>query len=93
MKKLLEQEFIMDWWLTKYHGITIDWLRENEPNLIKTSARYIKYAVTQEQHDEWYNWAIDYMAKYYHMSKKYTKRNFCFDYLNCSPSVIKDGKI
>ena len=89
MKKLLTTDFIMDWWLNKYHNITCDWLRENEPELIKTPDWYKKYAVTEEQHDEWYEWAIDYMAKYYRMSKKNTRRNFVFDYLNCSPSIKK----
>jgi len=89
MKKLLEKDFIMDWWLEKYHGITCNWLRKNEPELIKTPDWYKKYTVTQEQHDTWYNWAIDYMAKYYRISKKVTKRRFCFDYLDCSPSIKK----
>jgi len=92
MKKLLEQDFIVDWWLTKYHNITCDWLRKNEPELIKTLNWFTKYAVTQEQHDEWYNWAIDYMAKYYRRSKKRIKIHFVFDYLNCAPSIKKDEK-
>ena len=87
MKKLLTQEFIMDWWLEKYHNISIKWILENEPELIKDPKWYKKYAVTQEQHDEWYNWAIDYMAKYYRKSKKRTKHDFVFDYINCSPSI------
>lgn len=81
----------MDWWLNKYHNISIQWLMENEPELCKSPDWYKKYAVTEEQHDEWYNWAIDYMSKYYKMSKKMTKKRFCFDYLNCSPTVKKES--
>jgi hypothetical protein len=92
MKTLLTKDFIMDWWLTRYHNVTCQWLRDNESELVKTPAWYKKYAVTQEQHDEWYDWAIDYMAKYYRRSKKQVKRDFCFEYLNCSPSVKKDEK-
>jgi hypothetical protein len=91
MKKQLNTEFIMDWWLQKYHNITIQWLIENEPELIKTPDWYKKYAVTQAEHDEWYDWAIDYMSKYYKMSKKTIKKNFAFDYLNCSPSIKKES--
>ena len=90
MKKLLTQEFIMDYWLKKYHNISIQWLLENEAEFVKSFNWYKKYAVTQEQHDEWYNWAIDYMAKYYRKSKKRTKYDFAFDYINCSPSIIRD---
>lgn len=53
---------------------------------------YRTYAVTREQHDEWYNWAIEVLSKSHRMSKKLTKRSFAFDYLNCSPSVIEDIK-
>jgi hypothetical protein len=88
-KNELTDKFIMNWWLQKYHNIDIDWLLENEPELIKTPDWYIKYAVTQEQHDEWYDWAIDIIAKTLRLSKKYAKRNFVFDYLNLSPSVKK----
>lgn len=91
-KQPLTQEFIMDWWLNKYHNISIKWLIENEAELIKTFHWYLKYPVTQEQHDEWYSWAIDYMSKYYRKSKKRTMKDFCFDYLNCSPSVKQNAK-
>jgi hypothetical protein len=87
-KSEITSEFIMDYWLKKYHNITVAWLLENEPELIKSPDWYEKYAVTQEQHDEWYNWAIDIIAKTFRLSKKTTKRNFVFDYLNLSPSVI-----
>jgi hypothetical protein len=87
MKKLIEQQFIMDWWLTKYHNTTCEELIKNEPELIKTAYWYKKYAVTQEQHDEWHKWAIDYIAKYYGWSKKRARQEFVFPYLNCSPSV------
>jgi len=89
VKTRLTQEFIMNWWLKKYHNISVKWLLENEPEFVKTPHWYTKYAVTQEQHDEWYNWAINYMSKYYKMPKQYIKRNFGFDYLNCSPAVLK----
>lgn len=91
MKKKLTQEFIMDYWLQKYHNINIQWLIKNEAELIKSPDWYKKYAVTQAEHDQWYDWAIEYMSKYYGMSKKRTMKNFCFDYLNCAPSIKKEG--
>lgn len=86
-KSEITSEFIMNYWLKKYHNIDIDWLMKNESELIKSSDWYKKYAVTQEQHDEWYNWAIDTMSKTFKLSKTTVKRRFAFDYLNLSPSV------
>jgi hypothetical protein len=85
----LTAEFIRDYWLKKYHGIDTAWLIENEPILIQTPDWYKKYAVTKEQHDEWYEWAIDTIAKYNHISKKLARRGFAFDYLNLAPSEIR----
>jgi len=88
MKAQLSAEEIMNWWLEKYHGITVQWLVDNEPELIKTPEWYKKYPVTQQQHDEWYNWAIGHITKHYGWSKRYTKRQFMWQYLNLSPTVI-----
>ena len=88
-KEPLPAEFIRDYWLKKYHGIDTAWLIENEPDIIKTPDWYKKYAVTKEQHDEWYSWAIDTIAKHRGISKKSAKRDFAWDYLNLSPSEIK----
>jgi hypothetical protein len=89
MKAKLTQEYIMNYWLEKGHGITVQWLIENESKLIKSPDWYKKYAVSQELHDEWYEWAISELAKNLRASKKSVKRWFAFDYLNCSPSIKK----
>ena len=78
----------MDGWL-KYHGKSVKWLIENEPELIKSPDWYKKYAVTQEQHDEWYEWAVSELGKNLRMPKTRVKRYFSFDYLNLSPSIKK----
>ena len=90
MKKQLTTEEIMDYWLEKGHGISIKWLIDNEPELIKSPEWYKKYAVSQELHDEWYEWATAKIAKHYKWSQKFAKRQFAIEYLNCSPSVIKE---
>ena len=87
MKKELTQEFIMDYWLFKFHNTTCEEVVKKHPKLCKTYKWYEKYACTQEQHDEWYDWAIRYMAKYYGWSLKRTKERFVWDYLNCAPTV------
>ena len=52
MKTKITDDYIMNYWLLKGHGIDVDWLKENEAELIKTSDWYKKYAVSQELHDE-----------------------------------------
>jgi len=88
-KAKLTQEYIMNYWLEKGHGITVKWLIENEPELIKSSDWYLKYSVSQELHDEWYEWAIKELMKNNRMSRKFITRNFAMDYLNCSPTIKK----
>lgn len=91
-KSELTAEFIMDWWLSKYHNTSCKEIVRKHPRLCKTSRWYNLYPVTQEQHDEWYKWAIDILSKTLKVSKTYTKRAFVFDYLNCAPNVITDKK-
>ena len=79
----------MNYWLQKGHGITCQWLRENEPELIKTSDWYKKYPTSQELHDEWYKWAIKELSKNTGLSQRFCRRSFAFDYLNCSPTIKK----
>jgi hypothetical protein len=83
----LTAEYIMEGWLKKYHGLTVQELMEKEPELVKTPDWYKKYAVTNEQHDEWYEWAISEMSKNLKVSKKTVKRMFAIEYLNLSPSI------
>ena len=88
----LTDEFIRDYWLKKGHGIDTRWLINNEPDLIKTSEWYKKYAVSQDIHDEWYEWAINEICRYKRCSKKFAERDFAFEYLNLAPSIIKETK-
>ena len=81
-RKTLTEEEIINWWLTKYHGITVDELREKEPELIKTSAWFKKYAVTQKQHDEWREWLIKKLMWRFGISRKDIEKSMwmiCFD--------------
>ncbi len=86
-KEELTSEFIMDYWLQKYHGITTQWLIDNESELIKTPKWYKKYSVTQLEHDEWYEWAIDTISKHRRLPKRYVRKSFVWDYLNLAPNI------
>lgn len=91
IKKRLTADDLYNGWLTKYHGITVQWLIENEPELIKTPDWYKKYSVTSAQHDEWYEDTIAQLSRHYQCSRKMAKRRFCFDYLNIAPSIIEES--
>lgn len=85
MKKVTADDLYNGW--LKYHGVTVQWLVENESELIKTKDWYEKYAVTQEQYDEWYEWAITELIRSFRCSQRMAKRNFCFDFLNIAPNI------
>ena len=89
-KELTNTDF-MNYWLEKGHGVTVEWLIENEGELIKTSSWYKKYAVSRALHDEWYSWAIGELMKYYKWSKKRAEKEFAFAYLNLAPTVKEEA--
>jgi len=90
-RKKLTLDDIVNWWLEKYHNTNIkqvliehpDWNKEGFDSKIF----YKAYQVTEEQHDEWYDWVISALAKEYHVSLETAKRNFVFEYLNCAPMI------
>lgn len=91
-RKELKADDFYNWWLQKYHNTTVQEIMEKEPELCATPEWYKKYAVTQEQHDEWYEWAIQTIMKHYHWSRKMAIRQFCFPYLNVAPTINKPTK-
>lgn len=91
-KSELTEEFIKDYWLKKYHNTTCAEIVKKYPEFCKNIDWYNKYPVTQEQHDEWYNWTIAIISKTFKLSKTHARRGFAFDYLNCAPNII-DEKI
>lgn len=86
-RKQLTADDLHNLWLKPYHGITVKWLIENEPELIKTPDWYKKYAVTQEQYDEWYDKALVEICKYYKISRKQAIRSTVMYFLNIAPSI------
>lgn len=97
MRAEVTTDEIINLWLEKYHGVTIEQVAKDNPDRVKAEDSlwfYMTYAVIQEQHDEWYEAAIELIAKRKRLSKKYVKKHFTFDYLNTAPSVIhKTGDV
>lgn len=97
MRKKVDPNELLDWWLDKYHNTSIERVLEDHP-LWKahpeehTRDFYEEYAVTQEQHDEWEKWAKAYTKKVTGIKGKLFDRSWPLTYLNVAPN-IKNEKI
>jgi hypothetical protein len=94
-RKQATQNDLINWWLEKYHNTNTEKVLKDHPEWDVESKEwdsrtfYDTYPCTQEQHDEWYDWAIETVMKDYGIrSKKYAERSFAFTYLNVSPKII-----
>lgn len=62
--KQTTQEELIDLWLVPYHGLTAaELIAKEPPELLQSPDWWKKYAVTQQQHDEWYEAAITLLSK------------------------------
>lgn len=94
MRKQIEATELINLWLEKCHGVKFEHIFKVHPEWEKDEEKYTRdfyqtYAVTQEQHDQWYEEAITLMSKRLKMSKKSIKNQFTFTYLNVAPSIKK----
>lgn len=99
MKKKLTEEELINWWLKKYHNTSLDKVKEDHPEWDFTSKEwnsrtfYKAYQCTKEQHNEWYEWAINTFMKHHKIeSKQIAKRYFTFTYLNTAPMINENTR-
>ena len=95
MKKVDANDLI-NWWLEKYHNTKLEKILEENPEWKENPREhskdfYEKYAVTQEQHDEWEKWAKEYTKKVTKANKRLLERGWGFVYLDTSPQIIKEN--
>lgn len=87
----MNEEDFLDKWLGDYHNTSVKKVMSDNPQWDDGKDHsqdfYSSHKVTQEQHDEWYEWAINKVAKKLRCSKKLAKVKFSFAYLNVSPST------
>lgn len=82
----LTRDDALNWWLQKYHNLTVsDVINQLTLEQQNSPTWFELYPVTKEQHDEWYNWIIETLAKEQRTSKKAMRHRFSLDYLDCSP--------
>jgi hypothetical protein len=92
MKKV-DPIVLIDGWL-KYHNTSYaQVLKENpewEVNPHEHTREFLnKYKVTQEQHDQWEEWAKAYCKKVTKCTKSYLNRAWGLTYLNVAPMIRK----
>lgn len=80
---------VINWWLQKYFNTNASEVAEKYPEEVKTPEWFKLFPVTQEQHDEWYDWVISELSKRLRYSKVRIKKRFAFDYLDCAPYITK----
>ena len=90
--KQVEREVLLNWWLQKYHNITVKEIIEKYDKETLESANWFKmFPVTPEQELEWINWAKGYIRKETGMKNKVLlERQWPYVYLDCSPYVVED---
>lgn len=77
--------YYVNGWL-KYHDTTIEEVFDQHPEYYDDNRQfYLDYAVTQEQYDEWYQWAFKEIKKDTRYPDVTIRRSF--DWLNISPSI------
>lgn len=95
MKKELTEDILINWWLEKHHNTNIAEIKKEHPDWTHDNPDYNSqmfydlFPVTQEQHDEWKDWAFNTFKKHFKLSKVGAERAFSFVYLNCAPKVNK----
>lgn len=88
MRKKVDENDLINWWLEKYFNTTIQEVFEKNPKYKDDNLQFYKdYSVTQEQHDQWEKWAKKYTKKVTGIKGKLFDRSWGFLYLNVSPSI------
>lgn len=83
---------VINWWLQKYFNTNASEVAIKYPEEVKTAGWFELFPVTQEQHDEWYDWVISESSKDFRCSRARIKKRFAFDYLDCAPHIIKTSQ-
>lgn len=88
----MKTETLVNWWLEKYHNTNLDKIKKENPEWEKDPEKYSrdfreKYAVTQQQHDEWEEWAKEYCRKKLRLTKRALIRGWWSIYLNTAPMI------
>ena len=88
-KPQITETDLINLWMEKYHGITIEKAHEIEP-WIDPRDFYDKFKCTQEQHDAWVIEAKKAIKDSMRVTNRSLERSWHLIYLNTSPAVRKE---
>ena len=97
MKKQVKQEDLINWWLEKYHNTNLDKILDENPKWKENPEKYSldffnEYQVTQDQHDEWLEWAKAFTKAVTGIKGRMFDRSWGWVYLDTSPKIKEDEK-
>ena len=93
MKRKVNTEELINWWLEKYHGTTLEKLKEKHPDRQWWDGFYQMFKVTQKEHDEWEEWAKAYTKKVTGIKGELFGRSWGWVYLDAAPAVMSDKDV
>ena len=79
MKQLTDNDYreLMNAQL-KYNNMTMDDVLKEYPKEKNDNGWLGKYAITEQQHDEWRTFYIDYLRKHLKCSKRFAEQSFSY---------------
>ncbi|MBN2776821.1 MAG: hypothetical protein JXR36_04220 [Bacteroidales bacterium] len=90
MKKEITRDDILNGWL-KYHNTTVEEVVKAHPKDVLDSPDWFDlYPITQEQHDEWVEWAKKELLERTRYSKKAIEIQWGLIYLDTAPNIKVD---
>lgn len=85
--RMPSREVLIDEWL-KYHNASVrEVINKYPPERLETPEWLKMFPCTQRQHDDWNEWAKDYLTMATGYSREYIERKWGFAYLECAPYV------
>ena len=88
-KPQITETDLINLWMVKYHGITIEDAFKKEP-WENPDKFYARYKCTQEQHDAWVVEAKKAIRDNMKLTVKYVDKAWPLIYLNCSPQIEEE---
>ncbi len=86
--KTVNREILLNWWLQKYHNITVQEIIQKYDKETLMSPEWFKlFPCTKEQEQEWINWSKNYIKKTTKIDKYFLEKQWPYIYLDCSPYV------
>lgn len=89
MKKV-KREDLLNYWLGKFHNTNAVEVVANHPDKVDSPDWFKLYPVTQEQYEDFEEWAIQHIMEVTKMSRTFTIKTMQYAMLDCAPYVKRE---